>query len=74
MFQEYKETFRENNPGILLRMSGMFTEDYNICDDNNREMEDTSMENNDVLDNKETYFKHNYSNDYAPDWLKDARD
>ena len=73
-FQEYKETFKVNNPGIPLRMMGMAAEEDDIDEDNNSEMANTNMMNNDEIDNEDTYFNYNYSYDFAPNWLKDARD
>ena len=67
-FQEYKETFKNNNPGIPLKMTGLATEDDSIDDGNN------SGENNDETDNEDTYFNYNYSYDFVPDWIKDAKD
>ena len=72
--QEYKETFKVNNPGIPLRMMGMAAEEDDIDEDNNSEMANTNMMNNDEIDNEDTYFNYNYSYDFAPNWLKDARD
>ena len=73
-FQEYKETFKNNNPGIPLKMMGLATKYDSIDDDNQSGIDDYSGKNNDEIDNKDTYFNYNYSYDFVPDWIKDAKD
>ena len=55
-------------------MMGMAAEEDDIEEDNNSEMANTNMMNNDEIDNEDAYFNYNYSYDFAPNWLKDARD
>ena len=50
-------------------MMGLATDD-----DNNRAMDNTNMENNDEIDNEDTYFNYNYSYNFAPDWINDTKD
>ena len=65
-FQDYRETFKSNNPGIPLTMMGMATDDDSIHDDNSSEMKNTNKENNNENDNEGTYFNYNYSYDFKP--------
>ena len=37
-------------------------------------MDDYSGENDDEMDTKDTQFNYNYSFDFVPDWMKDAKD
>ena len=71
-FQEYREVFKSNNPGIPLAMMGMPNDDDSILDDNSSQMEETHEENNDENENKVTYFNYNYSYDFKPDWISNA--
>ena len=55
-FREYKETFKENNLGMPLKMTGLATKDESNVDDNNSKMDDYNGGNNDETENEDTYF------------------
>ena len=73
-YQEYKETFKENNPGIKLRMMGLDDEEDSIDEDYSGETNDFDRVNNDGIPGRSDYFNYNYSYDFVPDWFKDAND
>ena len=50
------------------------TEEDSIDDVNNSGTDDCNWENDDEIDNGTTYFNYNYSYDFAPDWIKDAKE
>ena len=59
MFQEYNETFKENNPGIPLKMMGMAIEKDSTCDYNNSQLEDTNIEDKDEIKDDDTFLSWN---------------
>ena len=72
--KEYKETFRETNPGIKLRMMGLADEDDSIDEDYSGETNDFDRESNDGTSGQSDYFNYKYSYDFVPYWIKDAKD
>ena len=55
-------------------MMGMAIVDDSTYNDNSSKMEDNKMENNDVIDNEDTYFNYNCSYDFVPYWIINAND
>ena len=73
-FEQYIETFREDNPKIPKRMTSLADEDNIDQGDTYTNEEDTkSYEAETDNDIEEiTNFNYNYSYDFVPNWLRDS--
>ena len=55
-------------------MMGLADEEDSIDEDYSGETNDFDKENNDGIPGGSDYFNYNYSYDFVPDWIKDAKD
>ena len=55
-------------------MMGLDDEEDSIDEDYSGETNDFDRENNDETSGRSDYFNYNYSYDFVPDWIKDAKD